>query len=134
MAYGSAEYSGLGSKPSSKTREAAMTTFDEREKGYEAQLAHDEDLRFKAYVRRNRLLGLWAAEKLGKSGQAAEDYANALIQAHLGGNGDETVFAKLRTDFSAAGLSQSDHQIHREMAELLAKATKDVVAGTSQAH
>jgi hypothetical protein len=111
-----------------------MTTFDEREKGYEAQLAHDEDLRFKAYVRRNRLLGLWAAEKLGKSGQAAEDYANALIQAHLDADGDKTVFAKLRADFSAAGLAQSDHQIQREMAELLAKATKAVVAGTSQAH
>ena len=111
-----------------------MTTFDEREKGYEAQLAHDEDLKFKAYIRRNRLLGLWAAEKLGKSGPAAEDYADALVQAHLAGKGDEIVFAKLRADFAAADLPHSDHQIHREMAELLAKATKEVVAGTSQAH
>ena len=126
----------LGSAPflQDDFSEAAMTTFDEREKGYEAQLAHDEDLRFKAYVRRNRLLGLWAAEKLAKSGQAAEDYANALVQAHLDGNGDETVFAKLRADFSAAGLTLSDHKIHREMTELLAKATKDAAAGTSQAH
>jgi hypothetical protein len=111
-----------------------MTTFDEREKGYEAQLAHDEDLRFKAYVRRNRLLGLWAAEKLGKSGPAAEAYAEALIQTHIEGQGDDSIFAKLRADFAAVGLPDSEHQIRQEMAELLAKATKDVASGTSQAH
>lgn len=106
-----------------------MTTFEEREKGYEAQLAHDEELKFRAYVRRNRLLGLWAAAKLGKSGQAAEDYASELVTAQIGGSGDEAVFARLRTDFAAAGIGISDHQIHREMSELLAKATLEVAGG-----
>ncbi len=111
-----------------------MTTFDEREKGYEALLAHDEYLEFKAYVRRNKWLGLWAAEKLGKSGQAAEAYADSLISSHLEGNGDQSIFAKLHADFAAAGVVESDHQIHREMAELLARATKEVLSGTSGAH
>ncbi len=106
-----------------------MTTFDEREKGYEAKLAHDEELKFRAYARRNRLLGLWAAAKLGKSGQAAEDYASELVNAQIGGNGDEAVSTKLHADFAAAGLGISEHQIHREMTELLAKATLDVTGG-----
>lgn len=106
-----------------------MTTFDEREKAYEAQLAHDEELRFKAFVRRNKLLGLWAAEKLGKSGAAAETYAATLVNVHLEGNGDESVFEKLRADFDAARITLSNHQIRREMNELFAKASKDVVSG-----
>jgi hypothetical protein len=109
-----------------------MTTFDEREKGYEAQLAHDEELRFRAYVRRNRNLGFWAAGKLGKSGEAAEAYAATLIKTHLEGDGDESVFAKLRADFNAAGLPDSDHQIRREMAELLAQAIRET--GSSGTH
>lgn len=111
-----------------------MTTFDEREKAYEAQLAHDEDLRFRAYVRRNKNLGLWAAERLGKSDEAAEAYAAMLIQTHLDGDGDEGVFAKLRADFAAAGLPDSDHQIRREMAELLAQATREIGSRGTPAH
>jgi len=111
-----------------------MTTFDEREKGYEAKLAHDEELKFRAYVRRNKLLGLWAAGKLGKSGQVAEDYANALVNAQIEGSDDEAVVAKLRADFVAAGLGDSEHQIRQEMAELLARATRDVGAGTGGSH
>jgi hypothetical protein len=111
-----------------------MTTFDEREKAYEAQLAHDEDLKFRAYVRRNKNLGIWAAQKLGKSGEAAEAYAAALIQTHLEGNGDESVFAKLRADFAAASLPDSDHQIRREMAELLAQATREIGSRGTSAH
>lgn len=105
-----------------------MTTFDEREHAYEAMLAHDEELKFKANVRRNKWLGRWAAEKLGKRGKAAEDYASGLVTAQLQGNG-EAVFRKIRADFDAAGVAQSDHQIRREMDELLAKATKEVIAG-----
>ena len=111
-----------------------MTTFDEREKAYEAQLAHDEELKFKAFVRRNKLLGLWAAAKLGESGAAAEAYAAVLIKTHLEADGDESVFAKLRADFDAARVAVSDHQIRREMAELFAKASKDVVLGGGAPH
>jgi hypothetical protein len=114
--------------------EAAMTTFDEREKAYEAQLAHDEELKFRAYVRRNKMLGLWAAEKLGKNRAAATDYAAALIKTHIEGTGDESVFAKLRADFDAAQVTVSDHQIRREMVELFAMATKEIVSGASQPH
>ena len=111
-----------------------MTTFDEREKGYEAQLAHDEELRFRAYVRRNRQLGFWAAERLGKSGEAAEAYAVTLIKTHLDGDGDDSVFTKLRADFAAAGLPDSDHQIRREMAETLAQATREISSRGTSAH
>lgn len=106
-----------------------MTTFDEREQAYEAKLAHDEELKFKAHVRRNKWLGLWAAQKLGKTGTAADDYANALITAQIEGGGDNAVFRKLRVDFDTAGVAQSDEQIHHEMEELLAKAAKEIFAG-----
>jgi len=109
-----------------------MTTFDEREQAYEAKLAHDEELKFKANVRCNKWLGHWAAEKLGKTGKAADDYASGLVAAQLEGNGEEAVFRKIRADFDAAGVAQSDHQIRREMDELLARATKEVIAGIGQ--
>jgi hypothetical protein len=106
-----------------------MTTFDEREQAYEAKLAHDEELKFKADVRRNKWLGLWAAGKLGKQGKEAEDYASALVATQLQGKGEEAVFRQIRADFDAAGVALSDHQIRREMDELLAKATKEVLDG-----
>jgi hypothetical protein len=106
-----------------------MTTFDEREQAYEAKLAHDEELKFKATVRRNRWLGLWAAGKLGKEAKAAEDYASAIVATQLEGNGEEGILNKIRADFAAAGISVSDAQIRREMDELLAKAAKEVISG-----
>jgi hypothetical protein len=109
-----------------------MTTFDERENAYEAKLAHDEELKFKANVRRNKWLGLWAAAKLGKTGAAADDYVNDLIAAQLKGNSDDMVFRKIRADFDAAGVAQSDHQIRREMDALLAKATDEVITGIEE--
>ena len=88
-----------------------MTTFEEREKGFERKFAHDEELKFKATARRNKLLGLWAAEKMGLSGDAAQAYAREVIKADLLEPGDEDVFRKLRSDFDARGVEQSDHQI-----------------------
>lgn len=102
-----------------------MTTFDDREKAYENKLVHDEELKFKATVRRNRSLGLWAAAKLGKSGAAADDYAAQIIAAEIDGN--DAVFKKLRADFDAAGVRLSDHQIRREMDELFARASQEVM-------
>jgi hypothetical protein len=96
-----------------------MTTFDKREEGFEKKFAHDEELRFKATARRNRMLGAWAAEKLGLTGTDAEAYAREVVLADLEGAG---VFAKLRKDFDAKGVAQSDHQIRRHMDELLAQA------------
>ncbi len=105
-----------------------MTTFDKREEGFEKKFAHDEELRFKAYARRNKMLGLWAAAKLGLSGAEAEAYAKEVVVAELEGKGDESVFAKLRRDFDAKGVHQSDHQIRRTMDELLARAIEQVKA------
>ncbi|GAC1338952.1 MAG: DUF1476 domain-containing protein [Beijerinckiaceae bacterium] len=99
-----------------------MTTFDKREESFERQFAHDEELRFRTFARRNKLLGLWAAGKLGKTGSDAEAYARALITADVAEHGDEDVFRKLRADFDAAGVTQSDHQIRREMDETMSAA------------
>ena len=102
-----------------------MTTFDKREEGFEQQFAHDEAMRFKATARRNRLLGLWAAEKLGLAGADAEAYAKELVLEEFA-EGDHDVFQKVRRDFDAKGVVQSDHQIRRTMDELMAQAIKHV--------
>ena len=103
-----------------------MTTFDKREEGFERKFAHDEELRFKATSRRNKLLGQWAAEKLGLGGAKAEAYVKAVIKADFAEAGDEDVFRKIRSDFDAKGVVQSDHQIRRTMNELLAKAVEQI--------
>jgi hypothetical protein len=99
-----------------------MTSFDKREEGFERKFAHDEELRFKAIARRNKLLGQWAAEKLGLTGPESDAYVKAVIKADFAEAGDEDVFRKIRADFDAKGVIQSDHQIRRTMNELLAKA------------
>ena len=106
-----------------------MTTFDKREDAFEKQFAHDEELRFKATARRNKLLGLWAAEKLGLSGAEAESYAKSIVMADFEEAGDQDVLRKLRKDFDAKGVAQSDHQIGRLMTQLLEKAVADIKAG-----
>jgi hypothetical protein len=103
-----------------------MTTFDRRKEGFESKFAHDEELRFRATARRNRLLGLWAAEKLGLQGEEAEAYARSVINADFAEPGDEDVFRKIRADFDAKKVEQSDHQIRRTMDELLAKAVDQI--------
>jgi hypothetical protein len=105
-----------------------MTTFDKREEGFEKQFAHDEELKFKATARRNKLLGLWAAEKLGLSGADAEEYAKSVVLADFEEAGDHDVLRKIRRDFDAKGVKDSDHQIRRTMDELMAKAIADIKA------
>ena len=105
-----------------------MTTFEEREKGFERKFVHDEELKFKATARRNKLLGLWAAEKLGLAGDAAQSYAREVIKADLAEPGDEDVFRKLRTDFDAKGVAESDHQIRRMMDEMMSQAVAQIEA------
>jgi hypothetical protein len=108
--------------------EGCMTTFDKRKDAYESKFARDEELRFKATARRNKLLGLWAAEKLGRSGAEAEAYAREVVRSDMEEAGDEDVIRKLRSDFDAAGVQQSDHQIRRTMEELMAAAVEQVEA------
>jgi hypothetical protein len=107
-----------------------MTTFDKREEGFEKKFAIDEELRFKANARRNKFLGLWAAQKLGLSGAEAEAYAKSVIMADFEEAGDDDVFRKIRKDFDAKGVNESDHQIRRTMDELMAKAIQEVKAGS----
>ena len=106
-----------------------MTTFDKRKEGFESKFARDEELRFKSTARRNKLLGLWAAEKLGKSGAEADAYAREVVRADMQEAGDEDVFRKVRADFDAVGVPQSDHQIRRTMEELLIEAASQIEAG-----
>ena len=103
-----------------------MTTFDKRKEGFESKCAHDEELRFRATARRNRLLGLWAAEKLGLEGEEAEAYARSVVTADLALPGEEDVFRKVRADFDAKNVEQSDHQIRRTMDELMGKAVEQI--------
>ena len=105
-----------------------MTTFDKREEGFEKKFAHDEELRFKATARRNKLLGLWAAAELGLSGSAADDYAKSVVKADIEEAGEEDVFRKIRGDFDAKNVAQSDHQIRRRMEELLQTAIDQIKA------
>jgi hypothetical protein len=105
-----------------------MTTFDKREEGFEKQFAHDEELRFKATARRNKLLGLWAAEKLGLKSAEAESYAKSIVMTEVD-QGESAVTRKIRKDFDARGVVQSDHQINRTMNELMARAITDIRAG-----
>ena len=106
-----------------------MTTFDKREEGFEKKFALDEELQFKAGARRNKLLGLWAAEKLGLHGADAEAYAKTVVMADFAEAGDEDVFRKIRDDFNVKSLALSDQQIRSVMNELMAKAVEQIKAG-----
>ena len=106
-----------------------MSGFDKRREGYESKFAHDQDLKFKATARRNKLLGLWAAEKMGLSGDAAAEYAKEVVKSDFEEAGDEDVFRKVRKDFDAKKIAVSDHQIRREMEDLMATAVEQVQSG-----
>ncbi len=100
------------------------TTFDKREEGFEKQFAHDEELRFKAMARRNKMLGLWAADQLGKTGAAAEAYAKEVLLAEFEQGGDAAVLNKLVKDLQAKGIAEA--QIRAKMREFLEQAVAQV--------
>ena len=104
-----------------------MTSMQDREKAFEAKFALDEELRFKAEARRNKLLGFWAAELLGKSDPVA--YAAEIIAADFVEAGHEDVVRKIRADFDAAGIAQTDDQIRLKMLELLSEAVTQIQNG-----
>jgi hypothetical protein len=108
--------------------ERFMTTFDDREKAFENKFAHDEELKFRALARRNKHLGLWAAAKLGKTGEEADAYAKALILAELEDGGDEDVFRKLKADLGATG-NVTDEDIRTAMIDFLEQAVVQVQLG-----
>lgn len=106
-----------------------MTTFDKREEGFEKKFAHDEELKFKAYARRNKLLGLWAAEKLGVTGDDANAYAKDVVMADFEESGDDDVFRKIRADLDGKGVTTTDQEIRVQMNELLARAVAEITSG-----
>jgi hypothetical protein len=106
-----------------------MTTFDKREEAFETQFVHDEALKFKAEARRNKLLGLWAAEKLGMSGDAAADYSRAVVTAEIEAASDEGVVRKIMSDLAAKGVPISENDLRSRMNELLAAAIAQIKAG-----
>ncbi|WP_026379662.1 DUF1476 domain-containing protein [Afifella pfennigii] len=106
-----------------------MTTFDDRENAYENKFARDEELKFKSMARRNRLLGQWAADKLGKSGEEAEAYAREVVRADFDEPGDEDVFRKVKGDLDAAGIAVSEDEIRQTMRRLLVEAAEQIEAG-----
>jgi hypothetical protein len=107
-----------------------MTTFDKREEGFEKKFALDEEQKFKAEARRNKLLGLWAAERLGISGDAASAYAREVVAADFEQAGDGDVLHKVLKDLSAKGHAVTEGDVRAKMGELLAVAVRQVKAGT----
>jgi len=105
-----------------------MTTFDKREDGFEKKFAHDEELQFKASARRNKLLGLWAADKLGLAGADADAYAKEVVMADFEEAGDHDVFKKIRKDLDAKNVAMPDLEIRRVMDELMAQAIAQIKA------
>ena len=103
-----------------------MTTFDKREEGFEKKFAHDEELQFKANARRNKLLGLWAAEKLGLIGAQADVYAKEVVMADFEEAGDHDIFRKIRKDFDDKKIAMPDLDIRRAMDELMAQAVAQI--------
>ncbi|GGE30813.1 hypothetical protein GCM10011367_01440 [Marinicauda pacifica] len=103
-----------------------MPNFNDREKAFENKYVHDQDLEFKAQVRRNRLLAAWAGELMGLSADEIDAYKKELVKVDFEEPGDEDVFRKVRADFDAKNVDQSDHQLRRTMDELMAEAREQV--------
>lgn len=95
-----------------------MANFHDREKGFEAKFAHDEETRFRALARRNKMLGLWAADKLGLAGDEAEAYAKSVVVADFEEAGDEDVIRKIVADFKAGAVDLTDRHIRLELQAL----------------
>ncbi|SFS76183.1 DUF1476 domain-containing protein [Brevundimonas viscosa] len=106
-----------------------MTTFDDREKGFESKYALDQEQEFKAVARRNKLLGLWAAGKMGLSAESADQYASAVVRADFEQPGEEDVYRKIAQDLEGAGLSVSEGEIRRKMDELSSVAREQIRSG-----
>jgi hypothetical protein len=106
-----------------------MAEFDDRERAEEAKFKLDQELEFKAQARRAKLVGLWAAELMGLSDGAADDYAKSVVMADMEEAGSEDIFRKLRADLDLQSVQLSDHQIRAKMDECLAMARQQIKAG-----
>ena len=106
-----------------------MTTFDDRERGFEAKYAHDQDMEFRAVSRRNRLLGLWAAGLMGLETSHLEDYAKAVVKSEFDQPGDEDVLRKVFEDLKGSGVAVSEADVRMKMAELMALSREQLKTG-----
>jgi len=114
--------------PENRIGTRIMTTFDQRQEGFEKKFALDEEQKFKAEARRNKLLGLWAAEQLGKSGDEAAAYAKEVVAADFEEAGDADVLRKVATDLAGKGVTEQ--QVRAKMDQLMGEAVAQVKAGT----
>ena len=105
-----------------------MTTFNDREKAFEDKYKHDQELQFKVEVRRNKLLGIWAAELMGLEGADAEAYAKEVVASDFEEPGDADVVRKVLGDLEAKGQEMTEHRLRKKMDELLLKAKQQVMA------
>lgn len=107
-----------------------MSTFEDRQKGFEAKFAHDSEMQFKAEARRNKLLGLWVADKMGLSGDDAEAYAKEVVASDFEEAGDEDVFRKVSGDLSAKAIDVSEKDLRDQMVALLGEAKAQLMEET----
>jgi hypothetical protein len=114
--------------PLNQTGQNMTTTFDKREEGFEKKFAHDEELRFKATARRNKMLGLWVAEKLGLSGEAANAYAKEVVMSDFEEGGEHDVLKKVHKDLEAKDVAHTEQELRRVSNDLMEKAIADLKA------
>lgn len=106
-----------------------MSEFDNREEAFENRFALDEQLAFKALARRNKLLGLWLAELLGRGGAEADSYAAALVAGEVGSTDSDSLFKTIRDRLAEAKIEMSENRIRRRMSEAAAEARTEIMAG-----
>ncbi len=106
-----------------------MTTFDKREEGFEKKFAHDEELRFKANARRNKLFGIWAAAKLGLTGAEADAYSKEVVMSDFEEAGDDDVLRKVKKDMEAKNVAISEQELRAEMTGLMVQAIEQIKTG-----
>lgn len=105
-----------------------MTTFDDRERGFESKHARDEELEFRAVARRNKKLGLWAGERMGLSGQALDDYVKTVVRSDLQEPGDEDVYREITLDLSGKSVQLGAHEVRSKMDSLLVEAREELAS------
>jgi hypothetical protein len=120
---------GWSKQRATRDGEVDMTTFNEREKGFEKKFTHDQDLKFKAESRRNKAIAEWAAAKMGMAGTEVEDYIKAVRKADLAEKGDDDVVRKILKDLSDKGVTVAEADLRNQMSEFLAVAVGDIEAG-----
>jgi hypothetical protein len=107
-----------------------MTTFDDREKAFENEFAHNEELAFRVTARRNKLVGLWAATKMGLTAEETDAYAKGIVQADFEEVGDEDVIRKLLGDLTAAGVETTDDEIRQALTDQSVEARRQLMSAT----